>query len=82
MFVIYTYIRGSNNVVYANVHLEAVHKLVRGPDEFSKALADAVLYNPDDDLSRSLVDYGRVTQSISIHFLFCLFFFCLLLLLL
>lgn len=45
-----------------DVHLKTVHKLVRGTDEFNKALADAVIYNPrseaDDDLSRALGDYG------------------------
>lgn len=53
-------IRGSSSVVYADVHLQAVHKLVRGTNEFSKALS--VLYSPrgdkEDDLLRAMVEYG------------------------
>ena len=69
-----------SSTIRMDVHLKTVHKLVRGTDEFNKALADAVIYNTrseaGDDLSRALGDYGRVTQSITILF-FCLFF-CLL----
>jgi hypothetical protein len=45
-----------------NIHLKAVDKMVRGTEDFSKAMDATLPYHPksvaEDVLSRALVDYG------------------------
>ena len=66
-----------SSTVRMDIHLKAVDKMVRGTEDFSKAMDATLPYHPksvaEDVLSRALVDYGWVIQSISVHFLFFCF---------
>ena len=46
--------------IRVDVHLKAVHKMVRGTPEFEKALGEATMFvrTANTDLQRALLDYG------------------------
>ena len=51
-----------SSTVRMDIHLKAVDKMVRGTEDFSKAMDATLPYHPksvaEDVLSRALVDYG------------------------